>query len=153
MITLEIAFATDGLNLTLPSLSLGMEEDKSMKSDKAPSRWEERIFYKISGSIIHVFDRQFSGQPGYRALYDDIIDEAPRIKFEAEMADDFVRLIEYCLTSSKDGIVYICTDIQFGPREKIYKPMSQNSFVSYFLRFGLRLNSCVEVHANPRSGH
>lgn len=145
MITFEIAFEMGDAALHLPDSRIGLEVDDSMKSDKSPSTWESDIFSRLSGKIIHIFDRKFIGLDGYRALYDDIIDERGRIRFKERDNADFFAIVESCLRSSKGGKVYICTDIQFGPSKKLYKPISLNKFISQYLRFGIRLNSCVEV--------
>lgn len=127
---------------------LAFEVDHSMKSDRCPSLWEEEVFSKLSGMIIHVFDKQFVGKEGYRALYDDIVAELDRIRFESANERHFVDLIDVCLEASSDGKVYVCSDMQFGPRPKRYKAMSLKNFLSHYQRFGLRINSCFEIVAH-----
>ncbi len=148
MITLEIVFSANVIGFSPPVSSIGMESDDSMKSDKSPSRWEQKVFSPMSGKIVHIFDRKFVGCRGYRALYDDIIDEGDRIEFKSPMKEEFIELIKYCLDLSSDGRLFLCADMQYGPIEKMYKPISFSKFVARFMRFGIRNNSCVEVFLN-----
>ena len=145
MITLEIAFETDAEDFRVAAPGIGFEIDSSMKSDRLPSLWEGKIFSRFSGRVIHIFDRMFVGKGGYRALYDDLIDDRDRIKFKPSKENSFIHLIDASLKASREQRIYVCSDMQFGPAPKRYKAMSRRNFLSHYQRFGLRINSCCEV--------
>ena len=145
MITLEIAFNSDGTAAPFSSEQLGFEFSAVMKSDKSPSRWEDEIFSKLSGNIVHVFDKDFTGKQGYRALYDDVIDELSCIKFNDNYFHEFERLLVSCLASSNDGWIYVCTDCQFGDNKETVETTNLCTFLEMIRLHGLSVNSCTKI--------
>lgn len=146
MITFEIVFETTHSEVRFPDLTISYEIDDSMRSDKSPSKWENEIFSNLSGKIVHIFDRKFSGTSGYRALYDDVIDENEAIRFFKKDERSFFSLLSNCLNISKGNMIYICTDSQFGPKKKKYKPMTLKKTMAHYRQFGIRINSCMPVY-------
>jgi hypothetical protein len=149
MITLEIAFETGNQDLCLTAPGIGFEVDASMKSDRGPSSLrEDEIFSRLSGRVIHIFDKKFVGlKAGYRALYDDIIDMGDWFKFKSAHERSFMDLLDASMEASGEGKLFVCSDMQFGPYPKRYNTMSRSSFCSNYRRFGIRINSCIEVMA------
>lgn len=144
MITLEIAFNSYGLADGFHSHVIGMEFCKEMKSDRSPSLWEDVIFSKLSGTMVHIFDRAFLGKPGYRAIFDDIDDNVDFIKFHKLFMDEFDRLIEFCISKSNDGSIFVCSDCQFGPDASTYETNSRE-FLKTVRAQGIRVNSCAHI--------
>lgn len=152
MISLEILIENPIEPLPLGAIAIGHEMDYSLKSDRSPSLWQNVIInnYPVS-HLIHLFDRSFKGTKGPRWLYDDITEkEWKRFRFLDKLEDDFCRLIRIAVGGSKVGRVWIMADAQYGPAPKLYSDQSEAAFLTYYLRFGLRLNSAIRV--TGRSG-
>ncbi|MDZ4306529.1 hypothetical protein [Allopontixanthobacter sp.] len=147
MITLEIVFNSSIPIATFSGEHLGIEFSSEIKSDKSPSLWEDELYSKIDGSIVHIFDREFIGKPGYRALFEDIVDGPPLIKFDGPTLREFEMLTRFCLENSSDGSIFVCADYQFGPPPAKMIKAQLYDFLQNLGSQGIRVNSCTEVHA------
>lgn len=147
MITLEIVFNTSKTILNFQANLLGLEFSSEIKSDKSPSTWEDQIYSRIDGLIVHIFDREFVGEPGYRALLEDIVDGPPWIKFDDPTFEEFGKLTQFCLENSSDGSIFVCADYQFGPPPTKITSVRLLDFLQRVRSRGIRVNSCTEVRA------
>jgi hypothetical protein len=142
MITLEVA--TERSLETLPKIqSLGIELDRTKKSDRMPSLWQ-KIITNSQGDLIHIFDRKFAETDGPRWLYESIHDnEWKRFRFKKRAEKEFIELIQQCLSVAKS--LWLLSDAQFGPPPLIYRSHTFRQFLSLYRSHGIRLNSALPI--------
>jgi hypothetical protein len=145
MITLEILIE-EPKNIVIPSdISIGYEIDRRLISDRSPSLWQNKIINEhTSATLIHIFDRGFKNSKAGRWLYEDIVDKKwARFRFVKELEADFCHLIDFALSDSDTKRIWVMSDAQFGPSPKLYSRKCEAAFLSYYQRFGIRLNSAI----------
>jgi len=148
MISLELLIEEPCDRPRLSDLNLGVVADERLVSDRLPSLWQEKIINRYGGMLVHLFDRTFSRSDGVRWLYEDVVSEDwRRFAFKSELEGDFIELISRCAKCSRNGSVWVMSDAQYGPKDKLLVPKTFSQFLSFYRRYGLRLNSAVRVHA------
>ncbi len=147
MITLEILVDHVTSDIDVASLTMGCVIDFTMKSDRLPSLWQEEIINTHKNPVlIHVIDRYFAGSDGMRWLWDDIEEENwRRFRFIKELEGDFENLVIQSIAASATGRIWVMTDAQFGPDKKVLRPRREAAYLSYYRKFGLRLNSAIQL--------
>lgn len=145
MITLELL--TDRVFTQLPSMPrLGVELDEIKKSDRGPSLWQKDIIDRSSGTLMHIFDKEFISSDGARWLYESVSEQGwKRFWFKGPEEHDFFDLLRACLSIA--GPTWLLCDAQFGPSARVYRPHTSAQFQALYRRAGIRINSAMLIRA------
>lgn len=142
MISLEL-LVIGADSLTLDSKQIGLEVDKTNRSDRNPSLWQRSIINNNRGILVHIFDLVFKRTNEQRWLYEDInTDDWEYFRFNPKKQEDFTSIVEVCLRKSPESKIWIMTDAQFGPSPQIEKS-SYIDFLDTYHHMGLRINCAV----------
>jgi hypothetical protein len=115
-------------------------------SDRSPSLWNDIIKRSGDRTVVHIFDREMRGSDRFRWLYDDISQDAwPRLRLLPELEKDFLRIVRMSAEMSDTGTIWLLSDYQFGPKPRIFRPMKLERFCSYYVNYGLQVNSAIPI--------